>query len=229
MGTSTLDHTRPEPATTGTPGRRRRLPLLAAAALTLAAVSTGVAVALAGRAAPAGQPSNDVVQVAAPPSSAPQPRDQGGGTPGSTPTSAPGPTATTPPKPVLADGSYDGFVRSVNVGGRTIVVDLVQVLEGEAAYKAAKEDGKHAEQVGPGVYLPEQYVRNQNSLLRTLPVARDVRIQFYGVCEGPAPGPPALSELAKRMDRFKGWFYYHFTVEDGLVQTMQERQVQPAC
>jgi len=195
--------------------------LVVVAALALAAVGTGIAVALAVRPAPTaatGPPAGG--PVAAPTTTTPQSsgQDQPGSGPGN------GGHA-----PVLADGGYDGFVRSVDVGGRTIVVDLVQVFEGQDAFKAAREDGKYAEEPSPGIWLPEWYVRNQNPLLRTLPVARDVRIQFRGSCEEFPAGPPALSELGRRSAHFKEAFYYHFRVEDGLVRSMQEKLTAPAC
>ncbi len=228
MRTPAPNQTRPPPASPGTTRRRRSLAPLIAAALTLAAVSTGVAVALSVGQTPArstGQPAGVAVspttvsptQAATPPSGAAQPSDQGEATPG--------PAATSPHSPALADGTYDAFVRGVNVDRRTVVIDLAQVIEGEAAIKKAlREDGKPEGWASAGYY-----VRNQNSLLRTLPVARDVRIKFHSSCEDPASGPTALNELSKRIVRFKGMFYYHFTMRDGLVRTMEERQVQPAC
>lgn len=222
MRTSTTDHTRPRPESAG-PTRRRRLVVSLVVVAALAAVGTGIAVALAVRPAPTaatGPPAGGPQNVATPTTTSPQSsgQDQPGSGPGN------GGHA-----PVLADGGYDGFVRSVDVGGRTIVVDLVQVFEGQDAFKAAREDGKYAEEPSPGIWLPEWYVRNQNPLLRTLPVARDVRIQFRGSCEEFPAGPPALSELGRRSAHFKEAFYYHFRVEDGLVRSMQEKLTAPAC
>ncbi len=166
MRTPAPNQTRPPPASPGTTRRRRSLAPLIAAALTLAAVSTGVAVALSVGQTPArstGQPAGVAVspttvsptQAATPPSGAAQPSDQGEATPG--------PAATSPHSPALADGTYDAFVRGVNVDRRTVVIDLAQVIEGEAAIKKAlREDGKPEGWASAGYY-----VRNQNSLLRT--------------------------------------------------------------
>jgi hypothetical protein len=211
----TPDQTRPQPPTTTSSRRRTVLLPLVAIALVVAAAGGGIAIALASRSTPGAgeQPAG----VAAP---APTPRTEGSGQQPSPPTS--GPTATTAAKPPLADGSYDAFVRSVDPDRRTIVVDVVQVFEGDAADKAAVEDGK---QGGFGLY-----VRNKNPLLRTLRVSSAVRIEFQGTCEqGPPSGTQALRTLAKRVARFKEFYYYHFSVEDGLVRSMHERQAVSAC
>jgi hypothetical protein len=213
----TPDQTRPQPPTTTAPRRRTFLLPLVAIALVIAVAGGGVAIALASRSTPSAgeQPAG----VAAPGATTPAPTTGFDQQP-SPPTS--GPTATTAPKPPLADGSYDAFVRSVDPDRRTIVVDVVQVFEGDAADKAAIEDGK---QGGFGLYI-----RNKNPLLRTLRVSSAVRIEFQGTCEEAAPtGTQALRDLAKRIARFKQFYYYHFSVEDGLVRSMHERQAVSAC
>jgi hypothetical protein len=220
--TPTPGQTTPQPPTTTAPRRRTFLLPLVAIALVVAAAGGGVAIALASRTTPGAgeQPANVAAQSAAPGSATPDPKRAGSGQPSSPPAS--GPTAAAAPKPALADGSYDAFVRSVDPDHRTIVVDVVQVFEGDAADKAAIEDGK---QGGAGLY-----VRNKNSLLRTLRASSAVRIEFQGTCEeAPPTGTQALRDLAKRIARFKEFYYYHFSVEDGLVQSMKERQAVPAC
>jgi hypothetical protein len=238
MPAPTIDRSQSRAPAPG-PARRRSPVSLLAVALALAVASTGVAIALAMRpvstastgstaaTAPAGAAASPTTagsgatQVAAPQTGTnAQPSGQGQGTGKG---AAGGPTASTAPRPVLADGSYDGFVRSVDVGGRRIVVDLVQVFEGQAAEKAAAEDGK------PGWGSGGWYVRNQNPRLRTLAAAPDVRAHFIGTCEQPAAGPSALSGLAKQIARTGTATYYHFTVEGGLVRSLQEKQTMPAC
>jgi hypothetical protein len=90
----------------------------------------------------------------------------GGGTPATTvapaTTSAPAPATTEPA--VLADGRHPAYIRSVDAGGQTVTFDLIQFFTGEAANKAAAEDGE--ESPPPNDY----YIRNVNSRLRTLPV-----------------------------------------------------------
>src|SRR6266704_1393071 len=65
------------------------------------------------------------------------------------------------PVPVLADGTYPAFLRKVDPDHRTMVVDVVQVFEGDAAVQAAIEDGRGRTDAQ---YLAF-YIRNQNSLL----------------------------------------------------------------
>jgi hypothetical protein len=99
---------------------------------------------------------------------------------------------------VLADGTHPTYIAEVDVDSSTITIDVIQVFENEAAVNAAIEDG-----MAPGeaqyLYI---YVRNQNPRLRTLPVARDVRIEFADGCETPPDRDAALSELAKRTRPF---------------------------
>jgi hypothetical protein len=216
------DHRSPPAAAGPTPRRRSRLPLVAA--LALLAAGGGVAVALS--TAPA-RPSASATasQTTTGPARAATPgADSGAG--GASAGGAGGPTATTAAKPVLADGAYDAFVRKVDVDRRRIVVDLVQVIEGEAAItKALREDGKPQEWAYAGYY-----VRNQNPLLRTIAVARDVRIHFMAGCEEPNPsGHPALVELREQVASTGSAYYYHFTVRDGAVRQMEQRHSAPAC
>jgi hypothetical protein len=88
-----------------------------------------------------------------------------GGAPATT--AAPAPTAATPTtsEPVaLADGRHPAYLKTVDPDRPTITFDLIQFFTGEAATKAAAEDGE--ESPPPNDY----YIRNVNSRLRTLPV-----------------------------------------------------------
>jgi hypothetical protein len=84
-------------------------------------------------------------------------------------TAAPTPTptaaapATTEPA-VLTDGRHPVYLKTVDASGRTITFDLIQFFTGDAATKAAAEDGE--ESPPPNDY----YIRNVNPRLRTLPV-----------------------------------------------------------
>src|SRR5690606_9602937 len=68
------------------------------------------------------------------------------------------------------DGLHPARLRTVDAAGRTVTVDVVQFLTGDAAASAAAEDG--GEVPPPNDY----WVRNENDLLRTLPVSEDARI-----------------------------------------------------
>ena len=210
-------------ATPEGPRRRRSLRVLAVAALALVAAATGVGLALASRPTPApgGQHRPAVAGPAAnlpgaagtPAAQGTAARQQGQATP-----ARPAPAA----RPVLADGSYDGYVRGVDTARRTVTVDLVQVFQGEAAAKAAAQDG----QAG---WVADWWVRNQNPRLRTLPVAAALQVRFFRTCDGAGTGPTALGEVGQRAARYQRLFYYHFTVAHGAVQRMEERLTAPAC
>src|SRR6266550_3177863 len=101
-------------------------------ALVAAIVAIGVGVAFAlprgddGSRTPAGRPTATV--------------------PSSVPTNAsPGPSANATPtpeaSPILADGRSFGFIKSIDLAGRTMVFDLAQFFTGDAAVQAAREDG----------------------------------------------------------------------------------------
>jgi len=69
------------------------------------------------------------------------------------------------------------------VGSGEVVADYLQFLSGEEAAQAAFEDGVIAsvEEGMPNDY----YIRNQNDLLRTLPVADDVLVMLLTSADGP--------------------------------------------
>lgn len=68
---------------------------------------------------------------------------------------------------VLEDGRHPVYLKTVDPDRRTVTFDLIQLFIGDAATKAAAEDGKESP-------LPnDTYIRNVNARLRTLPVAAD--------------------------------------------------------
>jgi hypothetical protein len=125
----------------------------------------------------------------------------------------------------LADGLYPTFVRAVDVQGATITVDVLQVFVGEAEqHQAAIEDGVDWEYF---LYDPV-YVRNENPLLRKLPVAWDVRIHFYGWCDYPSRWA-GLTELRKEAaSSGEGW-YYEITVVDGEIMAVEQKVASSGC
>ena len=138
----------------------------------------------------------------------------------------PSPSAEPAPDPnALADGNYPTFVRAVDVEGATITVDVLQVFVGEAEqHRAAIEDGVDWENF---MYDPV-YVRNDNPLLRTLPVAWDVRIHFYGWCDYPGRWA-GLTELRKEAaSSGEGW-YYEITIVDGEIVGIEQKVASSGC
>ena len=145
----------------------------------------------------------------------------------------PGPTSPGPidpvpaPRPVLADGRYDSYIRAVDSGRNRLVVDLVQVFEGQAAVDAAITDGMARDKAQ---YLGV-YVRNQNPRLRTLPLARDLRLDLRGGdCEAPLNHQLAkLATDARMMSGSTHTYYFTLTVTGGAVHQVQEILAINAC
>jgi hypothetical protein len=145
----------------------------------------------------------------------------------------PGPTSPGPidrvpaPRPVLADGRYDSYIRTVDAGHNRLVVDLVQVFHDKAAITAAIADGTPRDQAQ---YLGV-WVRNQNPRLRTLPLARDLRLDLRGGdCEAPLNHQLAkLASDARMMSGSTHMYYFTLTVTGGAVHQVQETLAINAC
>jgi hypothetical protein len=121
----------------------------------------------------------------------------------------------------LADGRHPVIVKQVSVGGRTVTFDLIQWFEGDAAAKAAAEDGQ--ESPPPNDY----YTRNVNPRLRTLPVGSGARItvtrQTAGQGGGNAAGP-VPADLATVAADGVGHIFWA-TVQGGQIQALEEQYV----
>jgi hypothetical protein len=142
----------------------------------------------------------------------------------------PSPVAKQPtpvPKPVLADGRYDTYVRQVNTRGDYLVVDLVQVFQGQAAIDAAIADGMSRDQAQV-MYV---YVRNQNPRLRTLPLAGDLRVDLLpGDCiESLDHQLAKLVKDARAMNGSRPAYYFTVTVAGGAVHHIVEHRTGNAC
>jgi hypothetical protein len=81
-------------------------------------------------------PVTPVVDAPAPPVASPAPKPIPLPVPKPIPVPAP-----TPKAPVLADGHYDTYIQQANTQSDYLVVDLVQVFQGQAAIDAAIADG----------------------------------------------------------------------------------------
>jgi len=104
-----------------------------------------------------------------------------------------GGTRATTEQVVLEDGRHLVLIKTVDPGQRTVTFDLLQWFEGEAAAKAAAEDGE--ESPPPNDY----YIRNVNPRLRTLPVAADAPITVSSLASSANPTkdtPVTLAQLA---------------------------------
>jgi hypothetical protein len=124
----------------------------------------------------------------------------------------------------LADGVYPAYVRAVDVRGATITIDVLQTFFGDAAHQAAVQDGVPWRDV----QADPVYIRNENPLLRTLPVAGDVHINLIGVCMDPGR-TIALRELRTATTPFTATFYYEVTVVGGSVERVRQLIAVAAC
>src|SRR5215218_494680 len=237
---STTLHETPTRPSSPRPPRRRSVALFVAGAVLIAAIGSGAALALGGRSADrsdqpaaaaaqpaAAQPAVDQATKAAAPTPASRgtaagQRQQGSGSgqeQSSTPSGRPQREGVT----TLADGRYDAYVRKVDPDRDLIVVDLVQVFTGDAAVRAAIEDGMDRD----AAQVRDTYVRNQNDRLRTVEMASNVRLHLLGACD--STGREELFSKLIKDANYGDLFYYTLGVQGGVVQRIDEHQAQPAC
>jgi len=236
---STTLHETPTRPSAPRPPRRRRVALFAAGAVLVAALGSGGALALGDRNdhQSAATPSTAAAAQAAANIQSAQPAGQ------SAKPAAPTPASHDPASSqqrgsdnkqtsgrlqregvvTLADGRYDSYVRKVDPDRDLIVVDLVQVFTGDAAVRAAIEDGTDRD----AAQVRDTYVRNQNDRLRTLEMASNVQLHLIGSCDSTGR-EERFSKLIKDAN-YGDLFYYTLRVQGGVVQRIDEHQAQPAC
>jgi hypothetical protein len=131
------------------------------------------------------------------------------------------------PRPVLADGRYNSYIRTVDSRRHRLTVDLVQVFQGQAAIDAAIADGMPHDQAQV-LYV---WVRNQNPRLRTLAMASDLQIDLLpGDCiESRNHQLAKLVKDSRAMSNSRPAFYFTLTVADGAVQRIEEDKTFNAC
>jgi hypothetical protein len=139
----------------------------------------------------------------------------------------PSPTVTPTPAPdpnALADGVYPTYITDVDVTASAITVDVVQLFRGEDAVRAARQDGVSWQD---SKYL-DIYLRNENPLLRTLPVADGASIVFVGGCESPSTHV-GLVKLSKTIAKDTGGYYYDVEMRDGTVVSIDQQYAVTGC
>jgi len=200
---------------------------------TIIAVIFAAAVAVTGCSAhttAADQPSAPALQATgapSPPATADAPRQ-----PAPKPTPAPQPPIVHPapplyPAPVLADGRYDSYIRTVDTNRQRLVVDLVQVFKYPASVDAAITDGLARDRA----QVLDVWVRNQNPRLRTLPLASDLQIDLLpGDCiESRNHQLAKLVKDSRAISNSRPAFYFTLTVAGGVVHRIQEDKTFSAC
>ena len=142
-----------------------------------------------------------------------------GGTPATT--AAPAPTPTTGEPGVLAEGRHPVYLKTVDPDRPTITFDLIQFFTGEAATKAAADDGE--ESPPPNDY----YIRNVNPRLRTLPVRSDAPITV-NVLAAQSTGS-STKDVSVTLDELASYFPnsgtapFWITVEQGQVTKIAQQ------
>jgi hypothetical protein len=116
----------------------------------------------------------------------------------------------------LDNGRHPVLLEQVDVAGRTVTVDLVQWFTGEAAAKAAAEDGQ--ESPPPNDY----YLRNVNPRLRTLPLATDARLTLTGQTTGQGGSDPVQVDLATIGASGRDHLFWA-TVQGGRILRLEEQ------
>ena len=132
-----------------------------------------------------------------------------------------GGTRATTEQVVLEDGRHLVLIKTVDPGRRTVTFDLLQWFEGEAAAKAAAEDGE--ESPPPNDY----YIRNVNSRLRTLPVRSGAPITV-NVLAAQSTGS-STKDVSVTLDELASYFPnsgtapFWITVEQGQVTKVAQQ------
>jgi hypothetical protein len=212
--------------------RRRKQVVLVASALVVLAVAVGTSLAVATRpidrqaaeadaTAAAGDQNANAGQdqaAAQPDQNAPAPP-----APGQESGSDPNAAATDGAAPALEDGEHAAYITKVS--SSQIEVDVVQVFHDDAAVKEAIADGKPA---ADARYLTT-WVRNENSRLRTLPLAGDLDVRLRDACGDPGDDRQALLAKLAANAKLDGTYYYLLTVDDGKVERIEERLAVNAC
>lgn len=147
---------------------------------------------------------------------------------GATPDEAvPEPEAAPADPALLEDGRHPAYLHAIDVDGRTITVDVIQFLTGQAAVEAYQADHPDDPDGPPNDY----YILNVNPRLRTLPVAVDVTVELVRLHEnGDADLDPATWEelpsylaLTPPDDARLSWNPHWLTVRDGQVIALEEQ------
>jgi hypothetical protein len=125
----------------------------------------------------------------------------------------------------LEDGTHDALITRIDRANDRIVVDVVQVFQGDRAVKEAIADGRPRSEAQ---YLTT-WVRNQNPRLRTLPMASGVVVKLWGSCEESSKDRDAAFNALAEHARQKGTYYYTLTVSHEKVQRIQEQLAINAC
>jgi hypothetical protein len=143
-------------------------------------------------------------------------------------------TSTQPaPTPGPSPTEHFGYIRSVSTAGpaATLAFDEAEFLTGDAAQKAAEQDGV----VAPGEKVPnDYYIRNRDQTTQTLRIANAAKItaKRCPLCRHGRDGQldPFLASFMKARqtfaDPYRGKYsLYWLTIRDGEVAAIDEQYV----
>jgi hypothetical protein len=135
----------------------------------------------------------------------------------------------TPAPPTLADGTYFGFVESIDTGSNAMAFDL-------ACFYTGEEANEQAAQRGDEVPVPNDvFIVNDNPATRDVPVdpGTELRLIDWNTCCETLPGAEldALATAVAQRDfvEIDGFRYagglspYWITIEDGRVVLIEEQ------
>jgi hypothetical protein len=167
----------------------------------------------------AGDPTDDASEEESPsPSSTPAPKP------------TPKPTKTVKSTWDLGDGRFPAYLTKIDGARAGVTVDVIQWLSGDAADKAAIEDGV----IEAGDSVPnDYYVRNVNPKLRTLPVAAKAPITVNVLAAMAGESDDSSADVKRTWAQFTAYadddlgnLVFWLTVKAGVVTKLEE-QYQP--
>jgi hypothetical protein len=224
----------PDPAAPTPPGSRGRGTWIVVALVVALVALVGVIAAIALGGEDEDQASFPIATRPTPPTGttgpSPQPTGSTGltGSTGSTGSANPG-CSGAPAPATLADGTYFGFVESIDTGSDAMAFDL-------ACFYTGEEANEQAAQRGDEVPVPNDvYIVNDNPATRDVPVdpATELRLVDWNACCEMSPGAEldALATAIPQADlvEIDGFRYagslspYWITIEEGRVVLIEEQ------
>jgi hypothetical protein len=217
----------PEPTAPGGSGGRRTWIVVVLVVALVALGGVIAAIALGGD--DEEQPSFPIVTGPTPPTGTTGPSPQPTGSTGSTGGSANPGCSGAPAPATLADGTYFGFVESIDTDSDAMAFDL-------ACFYTGDEANEQAAQRGDEVPVPNDvYIVNDNPATRDVPVdpGTELRLIDWNACCETSPGAEldALATAVAQADfveidgrRYAGSLSpYWITLEDGRVVLIEEQ------
>jgi hypothetical protein len=135
-------------------------------------------------------------------------------------TPLPAPTGT-PTDGHVIDGSFFARISGMDAPVRVMTVDPVEVLTGDEAVAAAREDGE----IGPDDDLPNDvYIRNLDGTTHSVAVSADAVVSVYDCATGcELVGVELADFLTGRARPFNGdYAIFDITISDGVVVEISE-------